>query len=498
MRPTVRKTSAVFLAVVVALSAIAMGAGAALAASDGLEITDGPVDPADEEAESPWIEVDITKSDHDVAAHGTGDAGLLTYTDSDGQSVEADADVTGNNTVSYLPSHMGTSEFAEFPRNGDTSAINASHWTTSGATVSDGELGAADTLDFSASLADGGTASATYSDFTLDTDEQIRTFVVVGSVNTLASGATAQIELVDANGNTVAYDVDASQNTSDAGVFAAATGDSFVSQQEIGDLTGGSNIDTVEEVRISAADGDVDLSIAAVDLDGYSTYTFGDTYPDDDDTNDAEELTEPAGKVNVTGLDTIDSAFDDAVFDTIEFTAEFHATQLDDSDMLYESELAEGYPGYDIFGTTTYRFTLPDTHIFSYADPVMESEVAQPDNIYETVQVSTSASDGNLADDVGDYSWVASEQAYAEQGDTVTLASGTAMMTPGEPVAVQFEALYTEDIQEAITTVESNDGGGGGGIFGSGGGGILGTIFGPIGGAFAAVMGWVGLKRRGN
>ncbi|GAB7011789.1 hypothetical protein JCM18549_00600 [Halolamina salina] len=183
-------------------------------------------------------------TEHDVA-----DMGELDYVDNDGNiksfteefgavlAEPPEADDETHNPVGFHPSEIDTSEYTAFPRdvtrtNADgeeepVSALDAQEWTTDASstagsiTVGDAE----DALTVStSSQTSGDVASATFSNFTIDSGEQRKMLQLVLDVNTLEASAVVNVKAVDAGGASVVTTIDSAADSAAESTIATTQG----------------------------------------------------------------------------------------------------------------------------------------------------------------------------------------------------------------------------------------------------------------------------------
>lgn len=469
------------------------------------------INPAADPAQNPHIETDVTKEKHDMDEFGTGDSGLLTYYDNDGDATALPASVNDSmeNPVSYTPTHIDVDEYGAFPHGEeDVSGLNASYWTTDEAGTA-GSISVDDTTVqpnveavqvATSGQSSGDSATATFDNFSITSDEDKRMLIVGADVNTLDSGAHVEVRAVDEDGDYKAIEANTSADTAADATWTDSAGDSRIAQVRLGELdtegSGDGNFDNIEEIEVVVQDGDFDGELSILNADSMSQYDFGDQRVDTDDDgemDDTETLREPEGEVSVTGLDTLGSAFDSATIHGVTYEATFEAAHLDADDAAANFTSAEDYQSYDRLGDTYYRLTLEDTYDLSYANAELKDEVSLPETRYRTVEYAEGTGDTDM-ENVSD--WTETTDSYDEKGKSVTLDS---TIQPGQDIVFHSNALYTDAEMDAIFSDgegEEAESGGGGGMFGGGGGGILDAIISPIGGAISAVLAFLGIKRR--
>lgn len=493
------KVRSVFVGLVVSM--MLMGAVAPMAAA---AIT--PNQSADA-TQNPYIETDVTKDVHDMQAFGSGEQAVLTYYDDDGEIDTLPAELAGDdpNAVTYLPSHVSVSDYNQFPRSDeDVSAVDAGNWTatatdTGTADVADADLGDAEAVNVNANLADTETATFTFDEFTIDSDEEKRVLAIGGAVDEIGADAHVEIRAVDEDGDYKAFTANSSGDASTDTVWADSTGDSFISEARMGDLetmgTGTGDFNNIESIEVVVEDGNFDGTFSLINAEKMSTYDYGTQMVDENDDGDKdtqESVEQPNGPVSVTSLDTLGDTFNSATLSDIEFTAQFTAELADDDDSQANFTDATNYQTYDHIAEQHNRLSLVTAYDLAYSNSVLKDTVPMPEQRYMDAGYALGTGDMAFAD-LTDDDWTANTVDMYSGSDDVELATG---IQPGETVIVFTESLITDDEKQDM---EADEEAGGGGFFGSSGDGpIQKYVLSPIGGVVAAVLGFLGIKGRGE
>jgi hypothetical protein len=448
------------------------------------------------------IVVDVTKSSHPMD-WGTSDAAATKYEANDGDVVEAEAtvnrsmdvdDIGGGhvNPYQFTASDIEAAQFGAFPRvndaNNSASALDATEWTTSGATVSDTETAPnVEAVQITPSAA-GDTASYGNWSSQLDSDESKRYLQLVVDVNSLGSATTVEIAAVDEDGDTKMAKIDAGATGED--VIANATGDGYVYQRQLGQIqttgTGDGTFDNIESLQVTFAGGsNADITLAAVNLQKRGEWTLGEKRVDTDDEDDFETETirevSTGGDVMIYDLSTLGSTFDSATIHDLTVPMEFRTSELeDDEDFSSTFMKADQYPGFEWKVETYARLSLPDAYDLSYSDAKLKSRVEVPSDRYMTVEYQEGVGDTDF-EDID--SWTDVRTAYGSLDANVTHDE---TIQPGQEIVVHRVYKVTSDEKAAL----SNVGGGGGGFFGGASGGLK-SVWGAIAGAVTAVTGLV-------
>lgn len=424
------------------------------------------------------------------------------YEGNNGEVQELPAHVNDSveNPTSLVATNINEEEFTSFPNAGDDDSVSwadASEWS-SGASMSLTETTTApnvDALNFATdgSMTAGDSATATFSNVSISSDEERRYLQLAADVNTLDNATTVDVRVVDEDGDYTEVSIDPDNSTDDANVLANSEVDGAVSQVQLGELDVQTAADSdgefnnIESIEVVANDGEADVSFALMNAERMSTYTFGEQRYDSDgdgEMDDTRTITEPQGEYGVTGLDTLGSTFDDATFRNVNYELTFSASDLEDaSDAQVEFAEAESYPSFDWFGTHSYRLSLPDAYALSYSGSELVFTGDLPEDRYEVVQVAEDVGDTGFANVTG---WTD----YTDQvatGEQIVLSN---TIGSGAEIAIQTEALLTDGERN---DVESPSSSGAMGPTSSSDDGPLGFIMsapGVIVGAIGALTSW--------
>lgn len=483
-----------------ALLVVASGlAPMAAAAGGGLNYADG-------DAPNPTLHADTTVDSYDVA---WGDS--LQY-ENDGGDVESlpaelnrstDPDQLGNGTVNPFAFKTTDIEFAdagEFPRNDDesdgngASALDASEYTTSGASVSDTTTApGVDAFQFQASTSGD---SATYDNFSVSSDAEKRYVQVFYDIPSASGASSVTMTIKDAtDGDTAVvelYNSSASDTDADD-VGAISTGEGKGLQVQVGqlDVSGGDGtMDEIGSYTISA-DGSATVETSAINLEKTGEWNLGtenvDTDTDDDDL-ETEDVTEATGEIRIDSLSTMGATFDDATIKGLTFPAEFNAEQAPDDDVMAMFESDNAYPNWDSLGDIYYRLELPSAYDLSYANTQLRADQNWPETRYATVQYQEDAGDTDF-EDID--SWTEVTSNFDSEGDSVTVDNTVSADTE---YAINVQLKLTSDEASAMQATS----GGGAGIFGGSGGGPIDTLLSIPGAIATAIAGFLGLRMRGG
>jgi hypothetical protein len=471
------------------LLVVGMTAGPALAAST--------LNHADGDAPNPQFTVDTltvdewNNSDFDNALQYYDDAGDMATLNAE-VNTSTDVDDLGNGNVnpySLTATDIDIAEFGEYPRKGDesgdnsASALDASEWTTTGASVSD-----VTTAPGVTAVEYDGTASgdyATYSNQSITSDAEKRHVQIAADIASASGTPTLKVE--DSDGDYVAVQLyNSSAKDTDDSVLTNSTGEGMVSQVQIGSLTVQGNGDgTMGEIQSLNVTGDVDADFSLINVERTSTYKFGEKYVDtdsDDDDLETETIREPHGEYSINAMDSLGGTFDDAAIMGLSYPAHVSAEFVASDDMSAEFMSDNSFPQWDVLGDIYYRLTLPDAYDLSYSGVTLEQTTNWPGDRYVSVELKEDTGD-TAFEDIDN--WTELTGSYDAQDKDVTLDS---TISTGTNYVVHFELKLTGDEADAMQAAS-----GGAGVMGdSGGGGIVGVLMSPFTwliGALAALGG---------
>jgi len=485
-----------FTKVGVALAAIFLMVSAAatpaMAASNGLNYADGDAPNPQFNVEEVTVD-EWSNADFDSPLEYYDDSGDATRLDGELNTSEDVDDLgTGSvNPISLTATDIDVAEFGEFPRNdaedgeNSASALDASEWTASGATVEDATTApGVDAVRYTGSAS---SDSATYGNITaLDSDVEKRDLQIAADISS-ASG-TPTLQLTDSDGDYVSvevYNASADQTADD--VLANATGEGHVLQTEIGQLAvQGSGDGAMGEVVDIQVTGDVTAEFSLINAEKTSQYTFGEKYVENSDGElETETITEPHGEYSVHSVDTLGATFDDAVIMGLSFPAHVSAefAPAEDVDATFQGDNA--YPQWDSVASINYRLSLPDAYDIGYSGVSLEQTSQWPGTRYVSVEVKEGVGDTDFADIENADSVTSS---FDAQDKTVTLDS---TISPGTEYYIGIDLKLTSDEASAMQAA----GGGAGVMGGGGGGGIVSFFTTPLGMLVGAVSGVLGLGK---
>lgn len=446
-------------------------------------------DPTGEQVPNPFYSGQVTKATHEV-----GDMGPLEYYNNSNELAQMPATVndSADEPIEYTVTDVELDDFGAFPHSKENvTALEATGWTESGLTVRNAETAdnvRALTFVTGGSMSSGSTASASYDNFSLETDENKRYLSIAADVNTLDSSARVEIRAMTADGDYKAVVIDSDENAADDNVLADGTGEGYVEQVRLGDLavqgSGDGTFDNIESVNVVVTDGDADVSVNLLNLDRTAPYVFGERVVqtgDDDETTETEEIVDvnTPGPIGITGEGTIGSDLQSAVIHN--YVVDFHARAQDLSaeDRKANVTNAEGYD-YSNLVTVHYRMSLPTAYELSYAQVTLEGATPVPELRFASASIATGVGDTEFTE-ISDNSYQSVTDAYGSKDKQVTIDDTI------NPASTQvYRASILTDNPGQFT---GEVGGGGGGLLGFGGGD------GFIQGIIAAILGLFGINR---
>jgi hypothetical protein len=481
-----------FLAVLVAGMLVTQAAGS-VAAADALNYE------ADM-APDPYLEADVTVATHDRADM----SGPLQFYDDNGalETLPASLNSSMDAPLRVRYDQIDDEDLREFPRvtgeeNNSVSAIqDVGDWTTSSATVSDADGTTADgvpAIQVSTSgLADGNTGTATYSNFSVESDANKRVLQVVMNVDQLDSGAEVAVRAVDSDGDYRQAVVNASRDASADGVIGNSTGQGYVFQERLADLalqgSGDGAFDGVQEVKIVTSDADAQVTVVALDVERKSEWTLGEAMMDEEVQAVSERYAGGDMTLHMADLSTLPSALEDARIKELGVMGvQFRGSDLSMDDQQVQFGDADAY-SYPKKVEAHWRLEIPAAIDLSYSNLALQHQQEFVGERYATFRVAEGVGDkefGNISSD--SYSDVTGS--LTAQGSVHTLDD---TVQTGQSYVVNAVILLQRG--EAGTLKTSADAGGGGGFW-SGTGNPLAVAMNWVAAALAGLAGLFGLGK---
>lgn len=472
----------------VALLVLSVLATPALAA--GFNTSEGP---------NPTYSYDVEKDTHNMS-WGTSNADALVYENNDGNQDRLDAKVneSARNPITFTATDIELADLGGLPHAESTSALDASEWTTSGASVSDAETApGVDAVRVSTSGVSSGTEdTATFSNFSVTSDEEKRFLQLGLDVDELDSGATVEVRVIDEGGDKKIATINNSADPTNAEVVADGTGEGWFFQHRLGDMNtiadGDGNFDNIESIEVAVIDGDADVSISTLNVEKLSQYQLGETMVENSDGEwESETITEvtSAGPISITSLGSMGAAFDSAIIHELTVDTLQTAAQVPSEDVStdFSEDTNNTYPGY--YGTAEIhiRNGLVDAYDLSYSNVKLVDEQTLGTDRYLSVSYAEDVGDTDFAD-IGDAEWSALTTSYSSQGSTVTVDE---TVQAGDESVLKFNVRLNQDEFAALQASEN----GGGGFFSANSGGPLSSIINWFAAGVTAIAGALGISR---
>ena len=490
---------------------VTTAATAAAAAGAGVASAAVQLDRDSEYAHNPTLSGTVTIAQHDRQVFDSP----LAYIDDSGDTVSLAAAggvvATGeegkpHNPISLRADRINAEEFRAFPRgetfqntdgdDEDLSALDAQHWTTdesgSAGSLTVENTSAASEGDALRVATSGQTdtdvATATFSDFEISSGEQRKRLQLVASIDALDDPTVVYVRVRDASDAVNEAWIDTNADSTAAGTIATGTDAGVVYQTQLGDLAG--DLDTIEEIEIAIEDGNADLTIAGLNLERESEWSFGTReFENADEELETETIEEPTGAYSITSIDSLDeNVFNSVSIANVDIDVEFKAGEIGERGVLeHEFSDAERYDQ-DSRLDDLVGWDLPSAYDLSYGTLTFNDTVKYPSGRYLEVAYQTGLDELPALDDDRD-SWTDATGTYESGsiGDEITLSAD---VSGGEIIGWYADVLMNSNEQDDATT----SGGIGGGAAGSAGGWFSG-VRGILMSAVIGVGSWMAWMR---
>jgi len=395
---------------------------------------------------NPRITSQVTKSEHKM-----GDWGAMDYQANDGSMATLPGEINQSVDlpVAYKATDVNFSAADEFPRSTDADHATESQLWTKDASGSAGTGTVSNTTTATgvdavqmstSSQTSSDTMSFTYSDFTVSSDENSRYLQIALDVNTLDSGATVNVSVVDSDGDERRAILATGENYADANVIGNSTGEGLVYQEELGQIplegSGSGTWNDIEKVRVDVHDANADVEISALNLERQSPWTWGE--------NETSQITNhgEGGYINITSLGTLGSTFEDATLHDVSIQVDLPASNLSDDrvEANFTRDETDAYPGY--FGTADiyYRVSARSAYDLSWGNPETVETQSLPGNRYITVEHASGVGSTDFQD-IEDSKWTDKTDSYGAEGENVSVAS----ISSGDENVIHYELKLQED-----------------------------------------------------
>lgn len=439
----------------------------------------------------------------------------LAYFGDDGDVQHMDAVVNASEDTPYLVRYdqVDDESVRLFPRvdgedaNNVSAIKNSGDWTTD-ASATAGSASLTDAtgstapgiaaVGFSASSqTSGDVAVFTYDNFTVDSDAEKRVPQVIGSVDSLASGAEIQVRFNESDGDYKETVVNSSASASADDVIGTSTGSGYVWQQRLADLatkgSGDGSFDAIDSVEVRIVDGDADLTLVGLDAERKGALTLGETVDSNDETVTVEERNSGGDMtVELTALETMGSEFDDAVIHNYRVQdVRFEQSQAADGDVSVEFGDAPNY-AYPEKVEYHARLSIPTAIDLSHSGLSFEDTQTFVSDRYATLRIAEGVGDTEF-DNISSDSWTDKSSTYSASGETHVLDD---TVQAGQSYVIHGVILLQDGDRDDLEG--GDDAGGGGGFWGGSGGNPLGAALNWIVAAVMTVAGGLGLKRAGS
>lgn len=472
----------------------------ALAGAGGVAASGGQLNYPSDYVPNPFLSATTTIGTHKP------EFSALEYENDEGEPEELPAVIddrapddpqeTTANVFSMRADRIDASDYRAFPvgleqenADGDlepVTAVDPDEWTTDGGSISvaEGET-EIDSVNFSASPADGATTTATFdASGELEKEADPRQYLQLGvNVNGITSGAVVEIALEDADGEQVVVSIDPAADETENDVVATATGSGIIYQEQLGELPNESAVDEIVAVTVSVSDADADVTVYALNAERKSRWEFGSMVVDENtDDETTETIREPSGTFTTTGLSG--ELVDSATIHDLDVPVRYDAAHAKVATS-HEETTTDRYPAFDALSETHARIEVPTAYDLGHSDLELEMHQQLPDDRYNVLEVAEGTSDTDDADvDGSDV-----RGSLASEGDYVTLEEFAATGTEYSVIAEL--KLTSDELDQVIAS-----GGAGGGPLGSSGGGMFSGARGLVLAVAAAGASYFGFIRQ--
>jgi len=440
-------------------------------------------------APQPAISGDVT-IDH----HRMGDS-ALTYNNDNGDWTQFAGSVNSSvdNPYEFVATDVAFQDAGAFPHAKENySALTAAEWTTTtGVSTTDVETAPgvdALAIETNGSMTSGDTASAEFTNFSITSEENKRYLQTALDINTLDSGTTVELRVVDADGDYKTAEINTTR-TSGEDFIGNATGEGHLYQRQLGkmDLTanGDGTFNDIESVNVVVSGGDFDGEFSALNVDKLSTWDFGDRLvnTDSDDELETQQILEhkTGGALAVSDLSTLGDTFGNAEIKGLTVPFILEAQDLDSENVEANFTSADQYANYDSHFQGYTRFQIPSAYDLSYANLALTDTVSVPGSRYVSVEYAEGTGDTAFSDIS---SWSDITGSYSSVGASVTIDD---TIQPGTSLVVSYDYVVTG---EEKTSLQNS--GPSGPVDAGGSQGIIDWLIGIPGAIIASALGIFG------
>lgn len=441
-------------------------------------------------------EYTVTKAVHDMD-WGASNADARKYEGNDGevQTIEARVNESADNPYASIPTDWNVTDWSAFPHaKSDVSALESSEWSTdasgSAGSISTSDVETAPGVDAvkisTSGQTSGDIAKATFSNFSVTSDEAKRHLFVALDVKSIDSGATVEFDVVDANGDVKTAVIDTSRSSGEDFV-TNASGEGIVYQHPLGELStdstnGDGNFNDIEKIVVEVHDADADVEIAGLNVEKMSMYDLGSERKDtdgDDELEDVEHLeTKTGGALQLASLDSLGDTFSSAELHDLSISMIGTPEEAGAEDVSVELEKTDKYPGYHGVATIYVRMSLADAYDLSYSGAERTDEQSVTSDRVISVEYAEGVSDDTEFSEIEDATFTDKSSLYGSEGTNVTVDD---TLQVGSNDVVKYTLKLDKSQYNAIQSS--------GGAFGGGakGGGL--SNLPVIGGIVVALLG---------
>jgi hypothetical protein len=284
---------------------------------------------------------------------------------------------------------------------------------------------------------------------------------LIGNVDQLESGAEVEIRLEDGDGTYKSVFINSSRDATADDVMATATGNGYVLQEKLGDLsaTGGDGqFNGISKVTVMISDADAEITLTAINAERMSEWTLGTTRVSDGDGGYKDETVNErttAGAIQLTELESMGETFADSEIHDLTYLNLHY--RLQDQPAMVDASFPEAssYPSYPNYLDLTAEFSLPTAYELDHGSTIeLRAEQTFLSDRYKQLRYAEGVGDTS-AENVSSSSWVDTTGSLGERNTTITL---DATVQPGSTYYVQQETLIQ---QSQVDALEENMGGGG-------------------------------------
>lgn len=450
----------------------------------------------------------LTKETHDMETMSA-----LEYENNNGDVVDLEAihnGTTSGNDMAIRADRIAEDDFNQFPRkdaesgNNSASVMDASEWTSSGSAISisenDGATGSGvESLSISTTGMQAGTTnSTTYSNLSETSDPNKRMIQFVANINTLDAGTSAELVFQDGDGDEVTPEINASATSTTAtDVIANSTANGVIYQQQVGDLTvegtGDGTFNGIQKVLVRVNDGDVDMTITALNAERKSAVDFG-THryqnADNEWTTETVENDADGGYINITSVNSLGETFSDATVNKLKLYNLHYRLEDQPDDYSAEIKDADEVGGYPSKLVLEGRIQVETAYELSHGNLELRTYQSLPGDRFQRLRYAEGVGD-TATSEIADSSWVDASGSLTESGTTITLdATGQSGVT--------YVVQVTPTLLDA--EVDSLQSTGGGGFWGGSGGSSnpFMSVYNWIVGGVVGLLTTIGIMKRGG